>query len=99
MTHLDGCLMSSKDLAWFAWVIGVPDAYQVVVASTGQFGAVGRPLESTHLQPMMPGLCDYVLRLTHVVVVNDTILTPTIGAWCKQKKVSKVDFIAQKYRY
>ena len=48
---------------------------------------------------MMSRLCDYVLCLTYVVMVNDAILTPTIGAWCKQKKVSKVDFIAQKYRY
>ena len=74
--YLNCCLMlgeciEGSTLCVAGLVAGrVPDIEEVIVATTCQVFAVGRPLESTHLLSVAGQSRHMVLRYTHIMVVN-----------------------------
>ena len=49
LAYLDSSLVSPQYLNRLTWIASIPDAYQVIVSTAGQFGAVWGPLETADL--------------------------------------------------
>lgn len=79
-SHLDGCLVPSQHLCWLVKSTHprVPHTDDVVVATSGECSAVGRPLHTTHLQMVELPYSHTVAWLPHIMHVNFSTLAPTV---------------------
>ncbi len=74
--YLDCSLVAGEQLCWLSRTPGPPDANHVVVGATGQFAAIRRPLEATHLHLVVSRCRNHWVSATNIIVLNQTIYIP-----------------------